>query len=498
MKLTKTDFLICLNCSKNAWLKIYKPDIYKKKPLSAFDLSIMNSGNQIDELARGLFPGGELVQSRNDFEHTKKLIENKIPIIYQPAFSTDKFTAVSDIIIWNKDTELYDLYEVKSSTASEENGGRKTEDYLIDITFQKNVLDDLGVEIGKCNLIRINKEYIRNGDISLKDLFLIEEVTQEISDKLSEVRENMDGAYEVLSKEEEPTGYCDCIYKGINSHCSTSWYSNSDIPDYPVHAISRIKSKKLIELVDSNILSIYDVPKDFKLSDNQRMQIDTAQSKKEYIDRNGVAEFLEKIEYPISFIDYETYPSAIPKYDGYRPYQQIPFQFSLHIIKSPGAELEHFDFIYTGKECPDKFFSEALKGYIPQNGSVIVWNQRFEKGINVQISEHYPEYKELMENINDRVIDLMIPFYGKSTVYDHPDFKGSASIKYVLPALVPTLSYKDMHIQEGGTASDTWNKIISDDYSEEDKKKEIKALKDYCHLDTLAMVEIWKVLQSVI
>jgi hypothetical protein len=352
--------------------------------------------------------------------------------------------------------------------------------------------------MGRCNLIRINKEYIRNGDLSLKDLFLIEDVTKEISDKLSEVGKNMDGAYELLSKEEEPIGYCDCIYKGINSHCSTSWYSNSDIPDYPVHAISRIKSKKLIELVDSNILSIYDVPEDFKLSDNQRMQVDTAQSKKEYIDRNGVAEFLEKIEYPISFIDYETYPSAIPKYDGYRPYQQIPFQFSLHIIKSPGAELEHFDFIYTGKECPDKFFSEALKGYIPQNGSVIVWNQRFEKGINVQISEHYPEYKELMENINDRVIDLMIPFYGKSTVYDHPDFKGSASIKYVLPALVPTLSYKDMHIQEGGTASDTWNKIISDDYSEEDKKKEIKALKDYCHLDTLAMVKIWKVLQSVI
>ncbi len=494
---SKTNFLTCLDCAKNAWLKIHKPDIYKKNPLSSFELNIIDTGNQIDELARGLFPNGFLVESRDDTELTKKLLADKTPVIYQPVFVTEKFITASDIIVWNKNTNVYDLYEVKSSTASEEDGGRKTEDYLIDMAFQKNVLNELGIQIGTLNLIRLNKEYVRIGDINLKELFLIENLTDQVNDKLEEIKNKMDGAYEILSNETEPQGHCDCILKGRNSHCTTSWYSNSDLPEYPVNAIARIHKKKLAELVDSRIFSIHDVPNDFELSDNQRRQVDTAQSNKEYIDKEGISEFLGTMQYPLAFLDYETYPSAIPKYNGYRPYQQIPFQFSLHVIDSPDGESAHYDFIYTEQGCPDEHFAEALKKYLPKTGSVIVWNQKFEKGINKQIGEHLSDFKDFMQDVNDRVVDLMIPFSGKTTMYDHPKFKGSASIKYVLPALVPALSYKKMHIQEGGAASDTWNRIVSGEYSEEDKNMKIQALKDYCHLDTLAMVEIWRVLKLV-
>lgn len=497
MKLSKTNFLICIDCAKNAWLKIHKPDVYKKKSLSSFELNIIDTGNQIDELARDLFPNGIAIESRDDTESTKKLMAEKTAVIYQPVFTSEKFITASDIFVWNSNTNVYDLYEVKSSTASEENGGRKTEDYLIDMAFQKNVLNDLGIKIGTLNLVRLNKEYVRTGEVNLKELFFIEDFTDQVNEKLEDIKQKMDGAYEFLSSEKEPHGHCDCICKGSNSHCTTSWYSNSDLPEYPVHSISRIHKKKLTELVDSNIFSIKDVPEDFKLSDNQRRQVDTAQTGKEYIDKNGISEFLETMEYPLSFLDYETYPSAIPKYNGYKPYQQIPFQFSLHVITSPDGESTHYDFIYTDQERPDEHFSKALKKHIPKNGSVVVWSQRFEKGINKQISEHLPEYKDFMENVNDRIVDLMIPFFGKTTMYDHPEFKGSASIKYVLPALVPTLSYKDMHIQEGGAAADTWNRIISGEYSDDEKNTKIQALKDYCHLDTLAMVEIWRVLKSI-
>jgi len=496
MKLSKTDFLICIDCAKNAWLKIHKPEIYKSKGLSSFELNIIDTGNQIDELARKLFPGGILVESRNDTEKTNKLMIEKAPIIYQPVFSTDKFITACDIFVWNDKTDIYDLYEVKSSTSSEEEGGRKTEDYIIDMAFQKNVLNDLGIKIGRLNLIRLNKEYTRAGDINLNELFFIEDFTDKVDEVLAEVKQKMDGAFEYLSKDKEPNGNCDCILKGRNSHCSTSWYSNHDLPEYPVHAIARIHKKKLVELVDSNIFSIHDVPDDFELSDNQRRQVDTAKSGKEYIDKNGIAEFLKTMSYPLAFLDYETYPSAIPKYNSYRPYQQIPFQFSLHVIESPEGESIHYDFIYTEKGCPDEYFSEALKKHLPQNGSVVVWNQKFEKGINKQLGEHLSDYKNFMDDVNNRVIDLMIPFYGKTTMYDHPKFMGSASIKYVLPALVPHLSYKEMHIQEGGTASDTWNRIVSGEYSEKEKDMKIEALKEYCHLDTLAMVEIWRVLNN--
>ena len=497
MQLSKTNFLICLDCFKNAWLKIHKPEIYKQKPLSSFELNIIDTGNQIDEFAQKLFPGGVLVESRDDYELTKQLMIKKTAVIYQPVFKTEKFIAVSDIIVWNKEANMYDLYEVKSSTASEEEGGRKTEDYLIDIAFQKNVLSDLGIPIGTLNLIRLNKEYTRTGNINLKELFIIENFTDKVNEKLEDIRQKMNGAYEILSSEKEPEGHCGCILKGKNSHCTTSWYSNADLPEYSVHAISRISKKKLTELVDCGIFDIEDVPEHFPLSENQRRQVDTAQSNKEYIDKEGIMKFLQAMQYPLSFLDYETYPAAIPRYDRFRPYQQIPFQFSLHVIENADGDHVHYDFIHTGQDCPDKYFAEALEKHLPKSGSILVWNQQFEKGINKQIGERLGEFKGFMESVNARVVDLMIPFFGKTTMYDHPKFKGSASIKYVLPALVPHLSYKHLHIQEGGTASDTWNRIVAGEYSEADKNIKTQALKDYCHLDTLAMVEILKVLRKI-
>jgi hypothetical protein len=496
MKLSKTNFLAFMDCQKNAWLKVHKPDIYYKYPLSSFEQNIIDIGNDIDILARDLYSGGVLVESRDDTELTERLIADKTPVVYQPVFSTDKFITASDIFVWNTDTNLYDLYEVKSSTSSEDGGGRGTEEYLIDIAFQKVILDELGFKLGTMNLIRVNKDYVRNGEVDIHSLLLAENVTNQVLALVDEVKNNMEVAHEFLSRETEPTGPCDCILRGSNSHCTTSSYSIPNLPEYPVHDIARVTRKKLIELVDNKILDIHDVPGDFALSDNQRRQVDTAQSNKEYVDKKGVEEFLKTMHFPLAFLDYETYPAAIPKYDGFSPYQQIPFQFSLHIVESPESEVIHHEFIYTDTECPDRYFAEDLEKYLPKTGSVVVWSQRFEKGINTQVGERLPEFKVFMEEVNNRVIDLMLPFSGNTAVYDHPNFKGSASIKYVLPALIPRLSYKEMNIQEGGAASDTWNRIVSGEYTEEERQTKIQDLKDYCKLDTLAMVEIWKVLKS--
>jgi hypothetical protein len=497
MQISKTNFITYLDCSKNAWLKIHKPDIYKQYPISSFERNIIDTGNEIDLLARNLFPGGVAVSSRDDVEYTRKLLGQKTPVIYQPVFTTDTFITASDIFVWNPKKNLYDLYEVKASTSAEEGGSRKIKDYLIDMAFQRIVLDGAGITIGSTNLIRLNKEYVRNGPLVFDKLFIIENLTAEVNEIIPEVAQKMEAAYHYLSRETEPPGFCDCILKGANAHCTTSPYSNADLPEYPVHEIARIHKTKLAMLVDNGVLSIYDVPPDFPLSPNQRRQVDTAQSGKPYIDRKNIAAFLETLEYPLSFLDYETYPSAIPRYDGYSPYQQIPFQFSLLIIKSPDSPPAHHEFIYTEQGCPDEAFTDALQKYLPNTGNIVVWNQKFEKGINEQIGRRLPRAKTFLEDVNIRVIDLMIPFSGNSLAYDHPKFKGSASIKYVLPALVPHLSYKEMHIQEGGTASDTWNRIVSGEYSDEEAKMKTKALLDYCHLDTLAMVEIWRVLMSI-
>lgn len=251
-----------------------------------------------------------------------------------------------------------------------------------------------------------------------------------------------------------------------------------------------------------SILSIYDIDENTTntFSKNQQNQIRVAQSGKEIIDKEGIKQFVNSLEYPFAFLDYETYPSAIPIFDGYSPYKQIPFQFSLHIREHKGDALIHQEFLHTKEDCPDSAFIEYLIEVLPKKGSVFVWNKSFEKGINVGLAERNQKYKNDLDKINERLVDLEVPFKGEHAVYIHPHFKGKSSIKYVLPALVPELSYKELEIQEGGTASSTWFDIVHGDNKNNQsyKDQKTKALKEYCCLDTLAMVKIFDVLESKI
>lgn len=499
MLLTKTDFLIARDCNKNAWLKVHKPEIYREKPLSEFDLNIIETGNQIDELARQLFPNGSLVENRSDIELTKKLISEHTPVIYQPVFATDEYMAVADIIVWNEKAQAYDLYEVKSSTAGPDGEGRRTNEYVIDLAFQKVVIEKLGAPIRSYNLIRLNKEYVRGTELSITDLFVIEDLSAQVDKAMSDIAGQMAGVREYLLKDTEPAGYCDCIHKTKGNHCTTSWYSLPELPEYSVHRISRIHKTKLSAFVDSETFDIKELSYEQieTLSDIQQKQVNVAQSGKVEIDTEGAETFLSQLEYPLAFIDYETYPSAIPRFAGYRPYQQIPFQFSLHVIEKLGAEMTHVDYLHTNDTNPDIGFLEALHANLPPSGSILAWNQRFEKGINEQLGQRNPAYAQFVENINGRVVDLIEPFDGNKAVYWHPAFMGKSSIKFVLPALVPEMSYKALLVQDGAMAADTWNRIVTGQFTDEEAQKHIAGLREYCGLDTLAMVKIWEVLSKV-
>src|SRR5680860_382764 len=179
MKLTKTDYLIYKDCAKNAWLKVHKPDIYYLKPLSAFDEGIIETGNEVDILARDLFPGGVILESRDDKENTMELLNSETPVIYQPVFETDKYKIICDILVWNTLSKVYDLYEVKASNSGE-NKNAKDKLYTDDIAFQYLVLRDLDIPIGRLNLVRFNSEYVRGGDLDIKQLFSIEDFTDRV------------------------------------------------------------------------------------------------------------------------------------------------------------------------------------------------------------------------------------------------------------------------------------------------------------------------------
>ncbi|MBU1558069.1 DUF2779 domain-containing protein [Patescibacteria group bacterium] len=499
MNLSKTNYLIYQDCGKNAWLKIHKPDVYFENELSAFDEGLIETGNEVDDLARDLYPGGVSVDNRKDFDYTAKLIKEKTPVIYQPVFQTDKYQIACDIIVLNEKTGKYDIHEVKASNSGDDKKKKtKNELYEKDLAFQYITMKEAGVDVGNLYLRRLNPDYVRNGELDINEFFTKEYFTERVLEKEEAIHEEMEIAYDYLMQEEEPGGNCSCLLKGRNAHCTTFAYSNPDVPKYSVHDISRIglSKRKLEDLIDSGIRDILDVPLDFKLSEKQENQLLVARKKTEILDREGIQEFLDTIEYPIAFFDYETFPSAIPRFNGYSPYNQIPFQFSVHVLDEPGGELKHEEFIYTDTGNPDEPMIKALQKFIPEKGSVIVWYKSFEMTRNKELGIRNPEHQPFLQNLNDRIVDLEDPF--KAQFYVHPEFKGKTSIKYILPALVPELSYKDMNIKEGATASNTWNQIVRGELSEEEAEAQTENLLRYCELDTYAMVEIFNVLKRLI
>ena len=200
---------------------------------------------------------------------------------------------------------------------------------------------------------------------------------------------------------------------------------------------------------------------------------------------------METLQFPLYFLDYESFNPALPRFSGYKPYQQIPFQFSLHRLDTPDGELINEKFLYTKEKDPSPFFIDALKKVIGNTGSIIVWYKPFESShINKNLAIRMSECADLIENMNARMFDLMTIF--SKQLHIHPDFHGSASIKKVLPVLIKELSYEKLDIQEGNTASRTWSETVLEGKNVEKKDKIMQNLLEYCCLDTLAMVKIFQ------
>lgn len=491
--ISKTDYIIFRECHKNAWYKIHKPDVYFASDLSDFEKNIVETGNEIDTLARGLFVNGVLVEGRGEEAQklTQKYIEEKREVVFQPVFQKDNFLAALDILEFDSKTGIYTINEVKSSNEID----KKV--HFFDLAFQVNLLKRVGLKIERINLIHLNKEYVRSGAISLEGIFAVDDVTEEITELLPQVAGEMDAALEYLNKETEPNGYCCCITKGRSKHCTTFAHANPDVPEYSVHDISRIGSskRKLEDLIDSSIFHIKDIPEGMEFSDIQQNQIDTFIHDRVIVEKEEIRREFEKLVFPLYFLDYETYPSALPRFNGFSPYQQIPFQYSLHILRTPDAELEHYEFLHTGNDDPSEHLFRALSGHIGSVGSVTVWNKSFESKINKEIGVRIPEATAFMADVNARIYDLMDIF--SKQLYVHKDFYGSCSIKCVLPVLVPNLSYKDLEIHEGGSASQSWNNMTTGNINQKEKDTIAKNLLNYCELDTYAMYSIWNFLRKI-
>ena len=489
MNITKSDFLRHLQCYKYLWLYKNRKDLIPRDVESEMERAF-DDGYEVEECASLLFPNG--VDAKDDnidraISKTNNLVAAKTLAIFQPTFTVNNLFCRSDIISHNNLNNSWDLYEVKSSTEVKDI-------HIFDLAFQKVCIEDSGLKVGKISVIYVNKEYVRHGDIEPKKLLKIEEVTEAVDKLAEETKKQIESAWKTLSQTAEPSARIlkQCHHQNDCPFIDYCWRS---LPEHSIYDIT-LSEEKIHKLLDMGVLHLEDVPEEMITADKARRHYEAVKTDKVYIEKESIKEELSRLQYPLYFLDYETFGPSIPLFDGYRPYQRIVFQYSLHVQEKPGAKVKHYDFLWDKLSDPTEAMAEALSKAIGKKGSVIAWNMSFEAGCNREMAGRCPSYNNFFIDINERMIDLMDSF--KKGYYVNRLFQNSASLKKVLPVLAPKLSYKELNIQEGNTASNSWRLMVDPSTKKEKAKQIYDDLIKYCGTDTLAMVEILGVLEKVI
>jgi Domain of unknown function(DUF2779)/Domain of unknown function DUF83 len=491
--ISKTDYILWRACAKNAWLRIHKPDVYYSTELTEYENSLMEMGIEVERVARSVFPDGTTItSSRTDaLQETRLLIASNPRTLFQPVFELEGLVAFIDVLQCELGTGEWSIYEVKSATKAKE-------EHVYDLAFQVVLLRKHGIDIRRAFLILLNPSYVRQDDLDIQQLFNVIDITPNVADITETVDREMQDARNYLLNETEPSGPCSCIYKGRSRHCSTFHYSNPDVPGYGIHDIARIGSspKKLKELVDAGSFALADIPSDIKLTKGQSKQLQAYRTGETIIDKEAIANELRELTFPLHFIDYETFASALPLFRDYSPYDQIPLQYSVHIVGSPDEEPIHRDFLHTGRGDPTRSFLDSLQKHVSPFGSLIAWNKAFECLVNDSIARRFSPAREYIIELNDRFYDLMDIF--SKQYFVHRDLRGSVSIKKVLPVLTPELTYSNLGIQDGAMASLTWSRMISGEIDDQECGRLRSTLRDYCALDSYGMYAIWRALTNLI
>jgi hypothetical protein len=488
--LSKSQYLRGLQCPKALWLHRYRPDL--KPDIPPARQYLFDSGREVGRLAQSYFQGGvEIVAAYNRIEEAVRstIIESRrkpAALFEAAALTTDGAYSRIDIMCHEGKAEAWDLVEVKSTTV--------VKDYhLDDMAFQRYTFVTAGYEIGNSFLMHIDNTYVKRNTIDVFKLFRLNDCSDIVRERMSEVPDDLSRFKSILITSIEPE-------VAIGKHCTTPFdcdfipYCWQNVPKYSVYNI--FNGQKLEELLARGIVDVSDIPEDTDLTPRQAIDVSAFKHQRVYAETDRINWFLEGLVYPVYFLDYETIMPAIPLFDGTHPYQQIPFQFSLHIQEVKGGSVTHREFLHTASGDPRKGFVEQLINDCGDAGSVVVYNRAFEASVNKSLAEAFPDYFVALSDINDRMVDLLVPFRSRSLY--HPLMRGSASLKSVLPAFVSDLSYDGISISDGQTASLMYLKVIKNEVSEEEKEKILRDLREYCKVDTLAEVKLLEILYQTV
>ena len=492
--LSKSQYTRGIQCAKSLWL--YRERKSLQDPTDAGQQAIFDAGTEVGVLAQSWIKGGVLIKAdHTDPEaallQTAIALGSGIKVIYEAAFLHDDVLVRADIIAEGPGG-VWDLYEVKSSTGVEDV-------YLLDVAIQRYVLAGAGVKLGVAHLVHIDSSYVRHGALDLTQLFKAVDVNRETEALLDTIPGQIKRMKETAARAEAPE-------VAIGTHCfkpyncdfmGTCW---AHVPKYSVFNLSGALKKKTTEMWNSGVQRIDQInPALTKLTDYQKVQVAVAKSCKPSIDVAPIRELLNGIGWPRYFLDFEAVNRAIPQYDGLRPYQAMPFEASVHIIREPGAPLEHELFMADGTNDPRQDLAKFLLEVLGISGPIIAYHKSYEGGILTALSlmsgQSLASSSRLV-NAGGRLWDLADPF--KKAYWADPAFLGKWSIKNVLPVLVPSMTYKGMAIADGVAAMTAYARLMDESLSATERAQLIADLKDYCAQDTLAMVRILEVVEAAV
>ena len=491
--LSKSKYCKLVQCPKILWMSKYKSDVAVPTAREA----VLANGTVVGELARNLFGKYTNIEFNTDLnvmiEDTKKMLKNKPNIITEASFNYDNNFCSVDILKNNLDG--VEIYEVKSSTDVHNI-------YLDDASYQYFVLSNLGLNVKKVCIVYINKQYVRGKELEIEKLFNIQDITDIAKAKQDEIKKNIEMANKYMDEHNENSEpstdigmQCCKPYK-----CEFWEYCTRNIPKPNVFDIvGGMHTSKKFEKYYEGKISFRDLQNEDlnpKFLEQINFELNNLKPK---IEKESIKELMDSLKYPLYFIDFETYQLAIPEVEGTKPYQQLPFQYSLHIIKEKGAPIEHKEFL---AEIDDldyiRHFAESMIKDMPENGSVIIYNKAFEPVRNNEIARMYPDLKDELDRINSNIVDFMEPFQQRK--YYVKKMHGSASIKAVLPALYPNDPELDYHnlpiVHNGGEASEAFLSLRNK--SKEEQKEIRHGLLVYCELDTYAMVKLWDKFKEIV
>ena len=489
--LSKSRYCKGLQCPKILWMDAYHPE----KAENVLSEQVMKNGNLVGDLARQYFGEYALVDfsyvKSEMTEKTQALIASGAENIAEAAFMTDGLYCAVDIL--HKNGDGWNLVEVKSST-------HVSDIYIEDMAFQYYVLTRCGVNVKGVYNLHLNNAYVRKGALDLHQLFVLEDYTEKVTQKFDAVAQNIAAIRQAVSVTEEPERDLD-LYCVQPYECAYRAYCSRALPAHSVFDLAGMQEKTKYKHYHSGMVSFEQLlanAKKLRLSAKCIRQIETTlHDLPDTIDAPAIRAFLDTLRYPLYHLDFETYQEPIPPFDDVKPYQQIPFQYSLHIEQADGS-LEHREFLAQEGSDPRRALAERLVADIPQDGYALAYNMTFEKSVIKGLAALFPDLAAHLMAIHDNLHDLMIPFREQS--YYSRAMEGSYSIKYVLPALYPDDPELDYHhlenVHNGGEASAAFANMT--DHRPEERAALRESLLKYCELDTYAMVKVLRRLKEAV